>query len=58
MKIYIAVTNDKYELPVAVADTQEELGIMTGKKKDYVCRFMGKERPVASLLYKKVEVEE
>lgn len=29
--IWLAVTPDKYELPVAVADTAEELGNMLGK---------------------------
>lgn len=30
MKIYMEVTHDKYELPVVIADTVEELGRMTG----------------------------
>ena len=30
MKLYMAVTNDEYELPVAVADSKTELANMTG----------------------------
>jgi len=30
MKLYLKVTRDKYELPVAVADTQAELARMCG----------------------------
>lgn len=32
MTVYIAVTADKFELPVAVADTAEELAQMLGVK--------------------------
>lgn len=31
MKLFIYVTNDEYELPLAVADSQAELARMTGK---------------------------
>lgn len=30
MMLYLAVTNDEYELPVAVADSKSELARMTG----------------------------
>ena len=30
MTLYVAVTNDRYELPIAVAETQTELAIMVG----------------------------
>ena len=30
MVLYVAVTNDQYELPVAVAESQTELSIMVG----------------------------
>lgn len=33
MKLYMMVTKDKYELPIAVADTAEGLANMTGKNK-------------------------
>ena len=42
MKLYIAVTADKYELPMAVADTQRELGKMTGKSEKQVCEAINK----------------
>jgi hypothetical protein len=29
--LYLAVTSDEYELPVAVADTTKELAAMTGR---------------------------
>ena len=32
MNIWLKVTNDKYELPVAVADSAEELAKMCGVK--------------------------
>lgn len=31
--IYMQVTNDKYELPIAIADSVAELSRITGKKK-------------------------
>ena len=48
MKIWIAVTGDKYELPYAVADTSKELakligatdsGVWKSKKRGTVGRF-------------------
>lgn len=48
MILYIACTPDKYELPLAVADTAEELGEMLGIRKQlvyqYICRTAEKER--------------
>ena len=34
--LWLAVTPDKYELPVAVAETAKELAIMLGVKKDTI----------------------
>ena len=36
MTLWIKVTNDKYELPVAVADTAQKLADMVGATKDAV----------------------
>lgn len=36
MKVYIQVTRDKYELPVAVADSPSELARMTGANRNTV----------------------
>lgn len=36
-KLYMYVTNDKYELPIAVAGSKSELARMLGKHKDVVC---------------------
>lgn len=36
------ITNDKYELPLAVADTVEELAQMRGVKKDSIYSIMSR----------------
>ena len=51
MKLYLKVTRDKYELPVAVADSAEELAAMVGATKNnvYSCiskRYKGWKRVV------------
>ena len=38
MVLYVAVTNDRYELPIAVAETQTELAIIVGVDKSTICR--------------------
>ena len=40
--IYIAVTPDKYELPMAVACNTTELSRMTGIKKEYISQAISK----------------
>lgn len=47
--LWLAVTPDKYELPIAVADTAAELGRMLGKNgnfisKMYSCHNKGKHK--------------
>ena len=48
MILYIACTPDKYELPLYVADTADELGFMLGITKQhvyqYICRTAEKNR--------------
>ena len=56
--LYVAVTNDKYELPCAVGDTMRELADMMGKDVPYLSRFMNKIRPRAEHLYRKIELDE
>lgn len=36
MKLYMKVTKDKYELPLAVADSAKELAAMVGTKENTV----------------------
>lgn len=36
MKLFLRTTNDKYELPIAVADSADELARMLGKSKNAV----------------------
>lgn len=33
--VYMATTADRYELPIAVADTHQELDRLLGKRKNY-----------------------
>lgn len=37
MKLYMVVTNDKYELPVAVSEKRVEIAKMTGMALSSVC---------------------
>ena len=54
MKLYIKTTRDKYELPVAVADSPAELGIMTGKSANAVLSLISKR----SRGWYKIEIED
>lgn len=47
MKLYMAVTADKYELPVCVADSAAELGALLGRRREYILKLisMHKKRP-------------
>ena len=40
--LWLAVETDKYELPLAVADTAQELGAIYGIKKDTVIDMVSK----------------
>ena len=44
MKLYIKTTKDKYELPVAVADSVEELAKMIGLTKASVASMITRHR--------------
>lgn len=60
MILYIKVTKDKFELPVAVADSVIELAEMTGTTKNTIYSTMShlKEGRIKWSAYQKVEVEE
>lgn len=60
MKLYLLITNDQYELPLAVADTPTELSQMTGYKRSYIKSALSKfdkgERPNAP--FRRIEVDD
>ena len=59
MKVYMEVTQDKYELPVAVADSVRELAYVVGVKENTVCNIMSRAKKRGGRCkYIKVELEE
>lgn len=60
MKLYMVVTNDKYELPVAVSEKRVEIAKMTGMALSSVCNAFARadrtKNPTGK--YKYVIVEE
>ena len=59
MTLYIKVTSDEYELPLAVGDTVRELAKMLGVKSDSIYSQMSHSKHnVYFCSYKKVEVED
>ena len=60
MKLYLRVTKDKYELPVAVADSPRELAKMTGVSRDTILSSLShvKDGRIRNSIYKMVEVED
>lgn len=60
MTLYIKVTNDKYELPVAVADSPSELAIMLGLKRQTLWSIFSRVRKgeYRYKIYQIVEIEE
>ena len=54
--IWMRVTRDKYELPVAVADTAEELARIVGVNPHTI--FKSRKKSGSRSIYKKVEIEE
>lgn len=43
--LYMKTTKDRFELPLAVADSPGELGAMTGKSANYVSSVISKKYP-------------
>lgn len=60
MTLYIKVTNDKYELPVAVADSPSELAIMLGLKRQTLWSIFSRIRKgeYRYKIYQIVEIDE
>ena len=60
MTLYIKVTNDKYELPVAVADSPSELAIMLGLKRQTLWSIFSRVRKgeYRYKIYQTVEIDE
>lgn len=60
MKLYLKVTKDRYELPLAVADSPRELAKMIGVSRDTINTALSKVKAgeVRNSTYKIVEVED
>lgn len=60
MKLYLCVTDDKYELPIAVADSQAELARMVGVTCNTVCACLCRLRngDYESSIYREVEIDD
>ena len=58
MTLYMKVTKDKYELPVAVAETKEELARMLGIKRDHVRSAFSHAKKYKNPTYVEVEVDD
>ena len=58
MTLYMKVTRDKYELPVAVAETKEELAWMLGIKRDHVRSAFSHAKKFKNPTYVVVEVDD
>lgn len=62
MNIYMAVTNDKYELPVAFGETLSELASMVGSNPSNISRniknYKTAKRHWGKYRYVKVEIED
>ena len=57
--VYMVVTNDPYELPIAIADTIEELSKMIGVKPNAISSAMSKAKKKGfKSIYKKVMLED
>lgn len=58
MTLYVKVTDDKYELPIAVADSAGELAKMLGVKKNTVLTKISHGKQGIRTTYHRVEVED
>ena len=56
--LYMAVTNDKYELPCFVADSGRELSEMVGIHEPYLWQLLKKNKPYKKLKIRFVQVDE
>lgn len=56
--IYMAVTKDKYELPITIADTAEELGRMFGLTRSGISRAVNRyEKEKMKTRFRRVAIE-
>ena len=58
MTLYMKVTRDEYELPVAVAETKAELARMLGIKRDHVRSAFSHAKKYKNSTYVVVEVDD
>ena len=58
MTLYIKVTKDRYELPVAVAETKAELARMLGIKREHVRTAFSHAKKFKNPTYVVVEVDD
>lgn len=60
MVLWICISQDEYELPIAVADTQRELAEMVGVKKESIRTEFSKWKHGFrnSCRYRKVEIDD
>lgn len=60
MTIYMMVTDDKFELPIAVADSAPELAAMIGRSVNTIHSEISREKNgrIKRSKYKKVEIKE
>lgn len=59
MFVYMKVTKDKYELPVAIADTALELAEICGTTRtNILSAIINAKKRGQNSVYKKVEIEE
>ena len=58
MTLYMKVTRDEYELPVAVAETKAELARMLGIKREHVRTAFSHAKKFKNPTYVVVEVED
>lgn len=59
-KIYMRVTDDKYELPVAIADTETELARMLGVRRNAVASALSNHKAGRhkKTVYRCVEIDD
>lgn len=55
--IYIMVTKDEYELPMAIADTVKELSVMTGKSENAIRSGISKQKQGYRSRFYKIETD-
>lgn len=55
--IYIMVTKDKYEHPIAIADTVKELSVMTGKSENAIRSGISKQKQGYRSRFYKIETD-